>query len=269
MQEETGGDEAAELLAGFAAELRELKHVAGDPTLALLSDKAGISKSVISEALSGKKLPTERTVSLLAEALEADRAEWVARRNKVAYEMVTGASGDATIPSVKSSRRALVFTAAISAVIAAALTSGIWVGWMMLNPPPQASGETQADETMLEEKDGVDPMRTRCREDSVIAASDPRLDGEVQVQLLYSNKCMAIWGRVTRYDGKSAGNSISMRVYPATDPESLRGQERSAIDTQSIYTPLILEPNVDARVCGIATVTIDGNAVELAPPICA
>jgi len=36
----------------------------------------------------------------------------------------------------------------------------------------------------------------------------------------------------------------------------------------SLYTPLLIEPDVEARVCGIATVTTDGKAVELGPPMC-
>lgn len=65
----------------FATDLRDLRLQAGNPTLGALHTRTQISKSVLSEALSGRKLPTERTVASLAEALGADRGMWIARRN--------------------------------------------------------------------------------------------------------------------------------------------------------------------------------------------
>lgn len=107
-----------------------------------------------------------------------------------------------------------------------------------------------AEPAFLAVEDEVDPMQTKCRNDEVLAASETWMDGKVQVQMMYSTSCMAGWGRVTRYDGKAAGNTIGMRVYPKGDPQSSRAQERSAEDVQSVYTTLMLEPDVDARVCG-------------------
>ena len=113
-------------------------------------------------------------------------------------------------------------------------------------------------------------MQTVCREDAVIAASEEREDGDVLVQIMYSNACMAVWGRVTRYDGQASGNQLSMLIYPAIDLESSRNQERSAFDVQSLYTPLMIEPDVEARVCGIATITTDESreSKQLGPAMC-
>lgn len=86
--------------------------------------------------------------------------------------------------------------------------------------------------------------------------------------MLYSNSCMGVWGRVTRLDGKTDGGSMSFSIYPAADPTSSRSQERSADNVNSLYTPLLIEPDVEARVCGIATVTTGGKAVDLGPPMC-
>lgn len=261
----------------FAADLRALRRAAGDPTLAALSARTGISKSVLSEALTGRRLPTERTVVKLVEAFTADPGPWIARRGSLASRAVASSAtqetadpaDDGARPGWRSRRLALWQTLAIaaaSAALAAVGTSAFFLGGShaqaSLPPGENASGP------YLAAANGVDPMRTACKEDAIIAASEPRFDRQVQVQLLYSNDCMAMWGRVTRYDGASSGNTLTMRVYPADDPDGARSQERSAGDLQSIYTPMIVEPDVDARICGVATLTIDGEIVDLGPALC-
>jgi hypothetical protein len=111
-------------------------------------------------------------------------------------------------------------------------------------------------------------MRTACKEDAVIAASEARLENQVHVQLLYSNDCMAVWGRVTRYDNKTEGNTMTMRIWPMDDPTSERAQSRTDINLQSLYTPMIIEPDVAARICGQATITVDGRTEDLGPKLC-
>lgn len=274
MSTDNAPDVTADSLEQFAADLRELRRQAGNPTLGALHSRTHVSKSVLSEAFSGRKLPTERTVTSVAEALGADRLEWTARRN--ALDPRSGQSGHTT-PSRPSTWRsprisllAAVLACALTAVIAVAATSVAWT--TVLAPAPAEAGDeappVEATDKYLEHADGVDPMQTICREDAVIAASEERLEGDVLVQMMYSNQCMAVWGRITRYDGEAAGNSLSMLIYPAIDMESDRNQERSAFDVQSIYTPLLIEPDVEARVCGIATVSRAGEKIELGPPLC-
>lgn len=259
----------------FAADLRELRLRAGNPTLTALNSYTRVSKSVLSEAFSGRRLPTERTVASLADALKADQTVWVARRN--ALDPRTGQSDRAIIiPGIDAPKKrrvsllAAVLACAATAVIAVVATCVVW-STVLLPTPAEAGDETPAPEPTseyLEYADGVDPMQTICREDAVIAASEERLDGDMQVQMMYSNECMAVWGRVTRYDSEAAGDSLSMLIYPAVDMNSDRNQERSAHDVQSIYTTLMIEPDIEARVCGIATATVDNEEVELGPPLC-
>ena len=64
----------------FAAALRALRRQAGEPTLVALSAQTGVSKSVISEALSGRALPSERTVFHLVRVLGGDPDSWLAQR---------------------------------------------------------------------------------------------------------------------------------------------------------------------------------------------
>ncbi|RLP77513.1 XRE family transcriptional regulator [Mycetocola tolaasinivorans] len=271
-------------LATFAADLRALRIAQGEPTFEAMSRATGVSKSVLSEGLNGKKLPTERTVSSLLTMLGQDPAPWVARRAALdprfggvdalaPAEARTGESGKRPI-----TRLTLFLTAAATAVVAVVATSLVWslaLGPTSADaaaPTSSASASASANATegaeYLPYADGVDPMRTICRNDAVIAGSATHLDGAMQVQMMYSHNCMAAWGRVTRYDGKAAGNSISMRVYPAVDVDSPRSQERTAFDLQSLYTTMVIEPDVDARICGLATVTVDGETVELGPPYC-
>lgn len=255
---------ATDTVSDFAADLRALRTEHGNPTLATLASLTGISKSVISEAFLGRKLPTENTTGLLAEAMGGDRAAWLSRRRTLLPAPAAPASSSRprTVPTWGA-----VLIALSTAVIAAVVTSVIWS--TVILPPAVAAATPSPTDSYLAYADGVDPMQTICREDAVIAASEQRQDGQFQVQMLYSKKCMAVWGRVTRYDNQSAGNSLTMLIYPAVDPQSPRNQERSAFDVQSIYTTLMIEPDVNARVCGIATVTQNGeDPIQLGPPMC-
>ncbi|MGR4009865.1 hypothetical protein [Leucobacter sp. 1207-22] len=68
-------------LERFAADLRELKLRAGDPTLHELSSQIHVSKGVLSEAFSGCRLPSEKTTLKVVEALGDDAKEWLERRS--------------------------------------------------------------------------------------------------------------------------------------------------------------------------------------------
>ena len=245
----------------FAADLRTLRVEAGNPTLHALAASTGVSKSVISDAFAGRKLPTENTVSQLARALGADPQTWLDRRRALDPRFGgTGAAAQASAPRGVT-LRATVLTAMFAAVVASGLTSGAWaIAWN--NQPPAPAPNALPFET------GVDPMTTACRNDAVLAAYEERREGLFVIEMLYSHNCMAAWGRVTRYDELSAGNEIGMTVFPREEPESDRTQERSDTDVQSLYTTMLIEPDVDARVCGSAWVTIDGERIDLEPAVC-
>ena len=264
----------ADTIGKFAGDLRELRRNSGDPTLAALSARTNISKSVISDALTGRRLPSERTVAKLADSLGSDRAIWVERRRKLdpkatrhdAAHVIArdehSAHPSERRPAPRFSVLHLLLTAASAAVIAVVITSILFLTQERAAPP--AAAETTE---YVAAAHGVDPRLTKCREDSVIAASIPALDNQAQVQVLYSSECMAAWGRVTRYDGASLSNTLSMRIYPVNDPDGVRTQERTADDLQSLYTPMLVEPDVEARVCAVAEITVDGR-VEMTEPLC-
>ncbi len=257
----------------FAADLRALRLEAGKPILTALAHTSGISKTSISDAFAGRKLPTENTIEYLVPALGGEVGPWLKRRAALDPRPVERLGARAgKRPQRRISMLAALSIAVAASLLSAGVTSVIWSTSFSQNASDSAHSPTTdgptASKDYLPYEDGVDPMQTICREDSVIAASEERLDGEVLVQMLYSKKCMAVWGRVTRYDGNAAGNSMTMTLYPATDLESERNQVRDAFDVQSLYTWMIIEPDIDARVCGIASITNGDKTVELGPPLC-
>jgi transcriptional regulator with XRE-family HTH domain len=269
-------DHPQDSIAAFAADLRDLRRAAGNPTLAALSARVGISKSVISVALSGRELPTERTVVELVEELGGEQREWRRRREALMAPKGDAAPDPAALaePVPESALRRRRFTllqlalvAALSIVVSVGVTSAVW-STAAAETTLAAGTPENADGPYFQPANGVDPMRTKCKDDRVIAVDEARFEGQVHVQLLYSNNCFASWGRVTRYDGASNGNSVSMRIWIEKDPNGKRTQERTGKNAQSVYTPMIIEPDPDVRICGQATITAEGKTVELGPPIC-
>lgn len=82
MSDET--DDPVEAARAFAADLRTLRLRCESPTLAKIQHDSGISRSVISNALAGRQLPSARTVDRLVRALGEDAAPWVLRRDSIA-----------------------------------------------------------------------------------------------------------------------------------------------------------------------------------------
>ncbi len=286
----------------FAADLRDLRAVAGNPTLATLSRRSGVSRSVLSDALRGARLPTQNTTQKLVEALGGDSTVWLERRHALdprasKHELILEQEGESAsasgspAPATGFSTGRLVLVVAAAALVATLLGNLAWDS-IFRSAPAEAESASyaedeefrgaveQAMEDLRQEaaeegreapEDGADPMNSVCHEDSVIAASEERLDGEVQVQILWSNECRAAWGRITRWDEQSSGNSVRFVVYPQNEgPESERMQEREAFDVQSVYTPMLLEPETEARICGVAYITRDDEdeEIELTPPMC-
>jgi hypothetical protein len=74
----------ADSLALFTADLRRMRLDADSPTLARLQHDTDISRTVLSNAFSGHRLPTARTVDRIARACGGDPRAWVARRDELA-----------------------------------------------------------------------------------------------------------------------------------------------------------------------------------------
>ncbi|KTR94867.1 hypothetical protein NS220_07565 [Microbacterium testaceum] len=278
--------EPPDTIARFAADLAALRSSSGAPSLAEMSRTTGISKSVLSDAFAGRRLPTEHTLRALVPALGGDVAPWLARRvaldpryraqpETASVPARTPHEAASPIAPRKHARPVTRATLIIAMSVCALLSSTLTVGgvWLLAGPLGlREAGSTGAlpvpSSTYVAVETGADPMQSSCKNDAVLAGGDRFLDGQVLIEMMYSNSCMAVWGRVTRYDGLASGNTLSIKIYPKDDPQSERTQIRTESDVQSMYTKMLVEPDVDARVCGVATVTVDGQSFEQPNPVC-
>jgi len=193
---------ASDSLERFAGDLRELKLRAGDPTLHALSSRIHVSKGVLPEAFSGRRLPSERTTLKVVETLGADAKEWLERRSlldpRARRSGDTVADGHQELTDANGKKRRpwrVVLAVALSTVLAAGLTSVVW--WQVLQNREAywaAQVKKPLGDQFLEPADGVDPMQTKCREDKVIADVQTRQNDQFKVEMPYSNSCMGVWG---------------------------------------------------------------------------
>jgi transcriptional regulator with XRE-family HTH domain len=245
----------------FAGDLRELRRAAGNPTLAALDRKSGVSKSVLSDAFNGRTLPTERTVQALARALDADPGAWVARRSaldpstRVPRTVPQVAAGPATVR-----RSTAVVLVVVCSLLASAVTfAGAWAAWR----PAPADADAPAHVVAT----GSDPAGTPCVEDAVVVASESR-ERDTQLQIVYSEACHAAWARITRYDDAAAGNTVSASIYRQIAPDADDRQDTTEPDAQSAYTTLLVRETPQTRLCAVGSITVDGERIDLGDPVC-
>lgn len=120
----------ADSIAEFAAALRALRLEAGSPTLSRLQHETRISRSVLSEAFAGRRLPSARTVDGIVRIFAADGGAWVRRRDAiVAVVAAREESGTRTDPPILTpsalDRRLVAAVAATAFVVGALLTVAI------------------------------------------------------------------------------------------------------------------------------------------------
>ena len=260
--------------AEFAAELRRLRLNAGSPTLAHLQHITGISRTVISDALSGRSFPTERTVDALARAFGADPTAALRRRAAFARAFAETSASSAPeqvvedAPAVVSgptrregfSRRGAILLSAATFVAGSMVTLGGVAAVSALSTPAQGAPQISV-------ASGADPVFTPCLQDARVATGETRADDSL-LEILWSDKCQAGWGRITRYDGKAMGNTVTIAIYPRTAPEGALRKEATEHDVQSAYTTLVVRPSPDTLLCAEGSFTIDGKRIDLGDPIC-
>ncbi|KSW29865.1 DUF2690 domain-containing protein [Cellulomonas sp. B6] len=257
--ETAAGPPATDSAARFASDLRDLRRAAGDPTLVALGRRAGVSKSVLSDAFRGRALPTERTVERLIRVLGADVDAWLARRGRLdPGARITAPLGPARATAV--SRRAAAALAAGSAILSSVVSLG--AAWWLWAP-----GHAGAPGPLYEVQTGVDPADTPCVDDATVVASETR-ERDTQLQIVYSDACRAAWARVTRYDNASAGNTVSASIYRQIAPEAADRQDTTEPDAQSAYTTLIVRDDARTRLCADGAISVDGVRLELGAPVC-
>nr|WP_042179802.1 helix-turn-helix domain-containing protein [Kibdelosporangium sp. MJ126-NF4]CEL14036.1 High-affnity carbon uptake protein Hat/HatR [Kibdelosporangium sp. MJ126-NF4]CTQ88402.1 High-affnity carbon uptake protein Hat/HatR [Kibdelosporangium sp. MJ126-NF4] len=89
------GDSA---LLRFAADLRQLRQDAGNPTYRELARRAHFSVTTLSSAANGRQLPSLTVALAYVRACGGDEADWEQRWHKVAAEQATEPRSDAEVP---------------------------------------------------------------------------------------------------------------------------------------------------------------------------
>ncbi|MFC4245335.1 helix-turn-helix domain-containing protein [Gryllotalpicola reticulitermitis] len=249
----------------FATALRQLREANGNPTLEALSRKAGVSKTVLSEAFVGKKLPSERTVVAIAHAFGADGKDLAARRRLLDL--------DAAPPRSPKGRGFGKLTLAVVAVAGLIVGAGIGAGATWGFDYAAAAQKAHVSKTVVTDaakivvKNGTDPANTACVNDAKVVASQTETH-DTQLQIIYSAACHAAWSRINRYDGKATGNEISTSIYRKIAPNAKDRQSTTEPDAQSAYTTLLVRPSADTEICANGSLTLGGQTIDLETPIC-
>jgi hypothetical protein len=250
----------------FAADLRRLRLEADNPTLAKLHSETGISRSVLSDAFAGRQLASARTVDGIVRACDGNVDEWLTRRDALAGIMGAGAQPitETAKPKASVSRGwaiGLAVGAFVIGVVASAATSLVLAP--IVSPPAAVADDAPA----IAVTTGEDPAQTQCVDDARVATGDTRADNSL-LEIVWSDKCQAGWGRITRYDGLYEGNTVTIAIYPETSPTGPDRQEATEHDVQGAYTTLVVRPSSDTLLCAEGSFTVDGKRIDLGDPLC-
>lgn len=274
-------------ISEFAAALRALRLEAESPTLSKLQHDTDISRSVLSDAFAGKRLPSARTVDRIVRALDGDAGEWIRRRDALAATMAApeGQVSDPA-PVVSNprsaphsvSRRSAAWVAAASFAVGILVAGGI--SWVVSSNAVEQAKASAAEAVRKEIKEasmnphaqitvhnGVDPALTECVNDAEVATSSSRTNNTL-LEIIWSNKCYAGWARITRYDEKFSGNSMTVSIYPETAAQGPDRQTATEPNVQSAYTTLVVRPTPQTRLCAVGAITLNGKSIDLGEPLC-
>ncbi|HWK76539.1 MULTISPECIES: DUF2690 domain-containing protein [unclassified Microbacterium] len=274
----------ADSIAEFAASLRALRLEANSPTLSRLHHDTDISRSVLSDAFGGKRLPSARTVDRIVRSLDNDSTEWVRRRDLLATSLLEGESADTSTEPPESltatgwPRRTALMVAAAAFACGLIVSGGI--SWAVTSTVVEQAKFTAAqavrDElanastnprAQINVHNGVDPAMTECVNDAEVATSSPRTN-DTLLEIIWSNKCYAGWARVTRYDEQISGNSVTVAIYPETAAQGPDRQAATEPNVQGAYTTLVVRPTPQTRLCTVGAITVDGTSIDLGEPLC-
>ncbi|MFH8252824.1 DUF2690 domain-containing protein [Microbacterium sp. B2969] len=248
----------------FAADLRRLRLAADNPKYSRLQSETGVSRSVLSEAFAGRQLPSARTVDGIVRVCGGDVDRWHDRRDALARGGTPLLDADppvAPAPRATVPRRTAVLLAVGSFALGVTLSAAA-AALVPPNLPPPASDTVKAVA-----RTGEDPGATPCVDDAAVATSQTRADNTL-LEIIWSDKCRAGWGRITRYDGLGDGNTVTVVIYPETAPDGPDRQEATEHDVQGAYTNLIVRPSPDTLLCAEGSFTVDGDVIDLGDPIC-
>lgn len=276
-QSPEGGEDS---VAALAADLRRLRVAADSPTLSRLQSETGLSRSIISDAFAGRSLPSLRTLDRLVRACGGDADEWLDRREALARasrgdDSLTMAEGSADGEPGSQTRPPVVRRRTAIWLAAGALVVGVAVGAGVATPVVSSSYQAELavvptpenPHAQIDVRTGIDPAMSPCVNDAKVAAAENRTNN-TKLEIIWSNKCYAGWGRVTRYDGLAENNTVKISIYPETAPQGPDRQIAVEPGVQSAYTTLIVRPTPETRLCAVGSITVNGNSIDLGDPIC-
>ncbi|WP_438353948.1 DUF2690 domain-containing protein [Microbacterium sp. CJ88] len=154
----------------------------------------------------------------------------------------------------------------VAGVAVTALVTALVVGSSASSSMP-ASPVAYGPTPKISVADGQDPAFTPCTSDAKVVAS-VRRQAETLIEILWSNDCYAGWGRITRYDGKATGNTVTIAFYPQTAPHGPARQQAVEHDVAAAYTTLVVRPSADTLLCAVGAYSVSGAKVDLGEPIC-
>ncbi|MBN9612403.1 MAG: DUF2690 domain-containing protein, partial [Actinobacteria bacterium] len=169
----------------------------------------------------------------------------------------------------------LVAAAFLLGIVAAGGTSYFVTAGLMEQARAQAAEDARkeilaspvSEHAQINVHNGVDPALTPCVNDAKVAASQPRTNNTL-LEIVWSNKCYAGWARVTRYDEKISGNSITVSIYPETAATGPDRQTATEPNVQGAYTTLVVRPTPQTRLCAVGAITLKGESIDLGEPLC-
>jgi transcriptional regulator with XRE-family HTH domain len=281
-----GSPDRSTEIALLATDLRRLRLEAGNPTLLHLQEESGVSKSALSDALNGKQLPSERTLDSLVRALGGDSGAWLDRRVRLTLALSESgpASGSPAAEASTSSehappteprpfhgalqRRLSIPAVALLTVVAFGAGAAVATGITSADDRGAAVGlPTPEDSPLLAAATGVDPVLTDCIDDADAAALETRIE-TVVLEVIWSDQCQAGWGRITRNDNQTSGNSVHIEVYPVGPNQDADRQESTMDGVQGAYTHMVVRTDAETRLCADGSITRDGETIDLGAPLC-
>ncbi|OZD68901.1 hypothetical protein CH263_08355 [Rhodococcus sp. 06-1059B-a] len=281
MVDHTGASEALSAFRSALIEINRGKKSTG--ALSAAAQRYGFepsSRTTMHNVQTSTRLQSEASVrAYVAAATRNDSAEverFAKWRNDLADRIkppTTGSSPDQIQPPEIAPRRPrwirdLVVagcSALVTAVVTAAVTASVVTADSTASPESIAS----ADSTPAAIITGADPLESGCADKAVRANADVPTP-PMNVIVVFSQECNAVWGKIERLDGAGNGDSITVVVYRLDDPSGPDTQRVTERDVSHAFTPIIVRIDRKSPICVVGSVTVDDGArtVESTEPQC-
>jgi len=280
----------------FACDLRALRAAAGNVPYRVLAKQAHYSIASLSQAAAGRSLPSLAVTLAFVRACGGDVAEWERRWRAVSAacqvdgehddappapgtpgQLAPAPSGD--VPDIVSAgpvdapnrprwatprvlRTALIALAAVAACAVA--VTGLTVGFAPRKGPVVVASVSQPNRPGKADPvaDGSDPNRAGCGPGAVTMASAAvhfpatQLSGEIELR--YSPRCHAAWGRFEPAVGWNPGPGTTVAVWTIRPADQATQSYSVEFGGEAIIGNMLLT----VRGCVAAEVTMTRGSVR-------